>query len=170
MSDEGNSTALEIEQDDDNIERIHERKSLLSEGKRKAKSPTCKVMLCKALVLTVAGILFILMMVELWGDYGNVIQSQTIFTPRVYSIMESCPPNSEDTVQLKKQYNPMDCRWDVAPNGTKLHCDGSMPANPMVLPSSKPGHTLLETDASSMCLTWENINISRCVRLLIYSI
>ena len=33
------TTALEIEEDDKNIQKIHERKSLLSEGKRKVKPP-----------------------------------------------------------------------------------------------------------------------------------
>ena len=60
MSDNEESTALEIEQDDSNIEKIHERKTLLGEGRKRVKSPSCKTMLCKALVISVAGILFII--------------------------------------------------------------------------------------------------------------
>ena len=87
--DEHESTALEIEQDEDNIEKIHERRTLLSEGRKKVKSPSCKMMLGKALVISIAGVLFILMMIELWADYGRVIDTKTLFSPKIYSISET---------------------------------------------------------------------------------
>ena len=164
------STALEIETDEAKIEKIHERKSLLRDGRKKVKAPSCKVMLGKAVVLCIAGILFILMMIELWGDYGNAISTQTLFKPRLFSMMESCPPGAESTAQLKKQYNELTCSWDINATASTLHCDGDMPTNPMVLPSGTYGHNSLEMGDDHMCLTWEGINVSRCVRLLIYSI
>ena len=123
------STALEIENDDDNIERIHERKSLLSEGRKKVKSPSCKVMLGKAFLLSIAGILFILMMIELWGDYGNVINAQTLFKPRIHSIMESCTPGTKDSPQLTKSYNALACSWEFNKTGSYMHCNGNMPTH-----------------------------------------
>jgi hypothetical protein len=169
MSDNEESTALEIEQDDDNIEKIHERKTLLGEGRKRVKSPSCKTMLCKAVVVSIAGILFILMMVELWGDYGNIIESKTIFYPRIYSITEVCP---EENVkgQLTKEYNRMNCKMNVNETGSFIHCDSSMPTNPMVLPSSHPGKNTIVTSPDSLCVNWDGVNISTCVRLLIWSI
>lgn len=164
------STALEIEENDENIERITERKTLLNETRKRVKTPSCRTMLCKALVLTVAGILFILMMVELWGDYGNVIQTHTLFKPTVYSIMETCPPNAQDGTRMTKQYNSLVCDWDVQTNATSLHCNGTMPANAFVLPSVFSGYSDIEVMDDSLCITWEGVDISRCVRLLIYSI
>lgn len=168
--DDRETTALEIEQDEENIERIHERRSLLSEGKKKVKSPTCRSMLMKAVCISIAGILFILMMVELWSDYGNVLNTQTLFPPKVYSVTETCPPNTEDNYQLTKDYNAMTCEWHVASNGTKIHCDGNMPTHALVLPTSHPGANTIHIDGDSMCVMWLGMNISQCVRLIVWSI
>ena len=164
----GESTALEIEQDDDNIEKIHERKTLLGEGKKKVKSPTCRAMLLKGICISIAGILFILMMVELWSDYG--IDTDKLFPPKVHSITETCPPNAEDNLQLTKEYNAMACVWNIASNGTKIHCEGNMPSNALVLPSSHPGDNTIQIDGNTLCVMWLGMNISKCVRLMVWSI
>jgi hypothetical protein len=171
MSTEEGSTALEIEADEENIQKIHERRSLLGEGRKKVKSPSCRAMFCKAIVLGIAGVLFILMMVELWGDYGNVINTKTLFNPRVFSVTETCPPGAESTAQLQEGYNPLDCTWDITETSSDIHCNAkSMPTNPMVLPSYTPGQNKLEINDNHMHLSWDDKNISTCVRLLIYSI
>lgn len=167
--DDRETTALEIEQDEENIEKIHERRSLLSEGKKKVKSPSCRTMLMKAVCISIAGILFILMMVELWSDYGNVLNTQTLFPPKVHSITETCP-NEDNVRQLTKEYNAMACEWHVASNGTKIHCDGNMPSHALVLPSSNPGANTIHIGDDSMCVMWLGMNISQCVRLIVWSI
>lgn len=169
-SDREESTALEIETDEENIQKIHERKSLLSGTAKKAKSPSCKTMLLKAVLISIAGVLFILMMIELWGDYGNVINTQTLFSPKVHSIMEKCPDGSSDTPQLTKSYNDMDCGFEHNATGTTLHCDGNMPGNALILPSMSSGSDKVSIEGNRFCVTWNGKNISRCVRLIIYSI
>ncbi len=169
MSDNEESTALEIENDDSNIQVIHERKTLLGEGRKRVKSPSCKAMLGKAVVIALAGVLFILMMVELWGDYGNIIESQTIYYPRINSITEVCPGEAKG--QLTKDYNPMDCTMELNATGSFIHCDAKrLPANIMVVPSAHPGKNTIRTHDNRLCVSWQNLSISTCVRLLIWSI
>jgi hypothetical protein len=160
------TTALEIEEDDKNIQKIHERKSLLSEGKRKVKSPGCKTLLCKGLVISVAGILFILMLVQVWSDYGEYITTST-FPPKVYSIGEYCPTNDSSTKQLSKQYNPPACIFEQT-DTTKLHCDMDLPDNPMVIECSGQEHSI-SIQQNHFCVTY-NANLTDCVRLQIWSI
>ena len=166
--DDGESTALEIEQDDENIEKIHERKTLLGEGKKKVKSPTCRAMLLKGICISIAGILFILMMVELWSDYG--IDTDKLFPPKIYSVTETCPPKTTDSYQLTKEYNALSCEWNIASNGTKIECDGNMPNHALVLPSIASGWDNIHIDGDHLCVTWLDKNISRCVRLIVWSI
>lgn len=168
--DEHESTALEIEQDEDNIEKIHERRTLLSEGRKKVKSPSCKMMLGKALVISIAGVLFILMMIELWADYGRVIDTKTLFSPKIYSISETCPSESDDIPQLTKEYNSLTCDMKFNETGTILECNGKMPPHPLVLPSSESGHDSIHIEGDNLHVTWLGRNISRCVRLLVWSI
>lgn len=170
MSDIEDNTALEIEQDDDNIQRIHERSTLLNDAKKKVKTPSCRTMLGKVCLISFAGVLFILMMVEMWADYGQVIKTQTLFPPRIYSISETCPNATMDDPQLTKEYNALSCEWTLDTNGTKIDCEGNLPPNPLVLPSIDSGSNNIHIEGDHLCVTWLGRNISRCVRLIVWSI
>ena len=49
--------------------------TLLSEGRRKAKSPSCRTMMGK--VLLISSVFLYTDEVELWADYGTVVQTKT---------------------------------------------------------------------------------------------
>lgn len=166
-SDEEETTALQIEQNDENIEKIHERRSLLTEGRKKVKSPSCRVMCGKVLCISIAGILFILMMVELWDDYGNVVATRTLFPPKIYSISETCPEGMNST--LSKKYNALSCDW-TTDNNTNIDCNGNMPSYPMVLPYVKVIPDVLTVQGSEVHMMWEDTIIKECVRLIVWSI
>jgi len=169
------TTALEIEHDDSNIKRNHnlEKRSLLSEDQKKVmKSPSCRVMLCKALIIATAGVLFILMMVELWSDYGTVISTQTLFPPKIHNIFETCGESPSQQSQLTKYYNPMDCTWNYDENTTTtdLTCKGNLPVHPMVQVDGPPHYDNITIATDQLCITWEQRQVTDCTRLLIWSI
>lgn len=168
MSDiEEENTALEIEQDDDKIQKIHERRSLLSEGRKKVKSPSCRTMFGKVICISIAGILFILMMVEIWSDYGTVVATRTLFPPKIYSITETCPEGMNST--LSKDYNSLSCEWSIA-NDTHVDCSGNMPSYPMALPYARVIPDVIQVDGNEVHMEWEGITIRECVRLIVWSI
>jgi len=101
--------------------------------KRRPKTTaSCRVMLGKAVVISVVGILIVLMMIELWSDYGNVWTTRTLFPPKVHSLSEHCPP--EAVGQLNKAYNTPTCEWK---NTTYLDCEADLPENPYVVAAGK---------------------------------
>lgn len=124
LDDQGISTALEIEQDDSNIERIHERRTLLNQGKKRIKSPSCRSTLCKALIICCAAVIFILMMVEVWNDYGSYITTKSL-RPQLYSMSESCPFNK--TGIFTKNYNPPSCEYTSGEIG--MLCNITLPSH-----------------------------------------
>ena len=118
------STALEIEQDDENIERIHERQTLLKQGRRKIRSPGCKTTICKALIICLAAVVFILMLVEVWNDYGTYVTTRSL-RPTLYSMSEFCPGNK--TGIMTKNYNAPDCTYTTSKRSLK--CLLELPTN-----------------------------------------
>jgi hypothetical protein len=95
----------QIEQDsDEEIQHHHdlERQNLMGQVHSQAKKPSCRRMFCKGLVLSTAGVLFLLMMIQLWSDYGEYIETQT-FPPRMVSMGRYCQYKTEDS------YKPLDC-------------------------------------------------------------
>tara|TARA_Y100000817_G_C16774524_1_gene507660 strand:+ start:458 stop:997 length:540 start_codon:yes stop_codon:yes gene_type:complete len=167
---EGETTALQIEQDEEKIEKIHERRSLLTESRKKVKSPSCRMMCGKVLCISIAGILFILMMVELWDDYGNVVATRTLFPPKIYSITETCPEGMNST--LTKDYNPLSCEWNVINKTSNEHlvCSGNMPSYPMALPYARVIPDVIQVDGNEVHMEWDGIYVRECVRLIVWSI
>ena len=161
------STALEIEDNEDNIEKVHERKSLLSRGRKKVKSPSCRTMFGKVVCISIAGILFILMMVEIWQDYGRIVDTKTLFPPKIYSITETC--RQEENTTLTKQYNPLTCTWETN-NATKIHCTGNMPSFPLVLPYMQSTPDMLNISGNHICMEWYKKQIESCLRVIVWSI
>lgn len=168
MSDTTETTALEIEENDDNIEKIHERRSLLSESRSRVKTPSCQTMIGKVFCICFAGVLFILMMVELWADYGNVVATRTLFPPKLYSVTETCPEGINGT--LTKQFNPFTCIWTYPINSTTIDCNGNMPTNPLTLPYAKDSPDTMFVDEDTVHMEWSEKDINECVRLIVWSI
>ena len=88
---------------DDEIEEHHEREHLVDNIKVVAKKPSCRRMLCKAIVLSTACILFILMMIQLWTDYGSYIETNT-FPPKMKTMGTYC----KNSTRQQDSYLPVE--------------------------------------------------------------
>ncbi len=115
------STRIEQVSDEEDVEIHHdlERENLIDQVQTHARKPSCRRNLCKALVLCIAGVLFLLMMIELWSDYGSWIQTRT-FPPKIYSLGSYCK-NLSSTQDV---YNQLDCTFLE----TQLTCNIEKPS------------------------------------------
>ena len=147
----------QIQQDsDEEIQHHHnlERQNLVEQVQAHAKKPTCRKMLCKGIVLSVAGVLFLLMMIQLWSDYGEYIQTQT-FPPKMISMGSYC---KNETSQAS--YKELSCVFTK-----NLVCQIEKPAKPFVqaCPPSRISWT-----ATSLAV--EPYEHNDCIDLVVWSI
>jgi len=152
------STRIEQVSDEEEVELHHdlERENLLEQVQTRAKKPSCRRNLCKGLVLSVAGILFILMMVQLWTDYGSYIQTRS-FPPRIYSLGSYCK-NLTDTQGV---YNQLDCSF----LSTQLTCTIDKPSKAYAQVSPH-GDILWEDNR----ITVDPHVATECIELAVWSI
>lgn len=170
IEDEDSSVDTQIEMGrDEDVQtfEIDEGRGLIDKIPKKVNKKWSS-MLGKACVLSIAGILFILMMVELWSDYGTAISTQTLFPPKIHNVLETCPVVGEEK-QLTKSYNALECAWERNTTVTSLTCEGNLPTHPLVEQLGASQHYSLDLDDKHLCLTWQS-EITECVRLLIWSI
>lgn len=161
-------TQIEMGQDEDvRTFEIDDSRNLIDKVPKKMRKKWSS-MLGKACVLSVAGVLFILMLIELWSDYGTAISTQTLFPPKVHNLMETCPTPGTSS-ELSKSYNPLECEWERNATTTSLTCTGSLPKHMMVVPYGTTPYDAISIDATQVCLTWKQV-VDRCVRLIIWSI
>lgn len=161
-------TQIEMGQDEDvRTFEIDDRRNLLDKVPKKINKKWSS-MLGKACVLSVAGVLFILMLVELWSDYGTAISTQTLFPPKVHNVMETCPMDGTST-QLTKDYNALKCAWECNNTASTLSCNGNLPKHPMVISYGTSPYYDVRVDTDHVYLTWQQ-EIRDCVRLIIWSI
>tara|TARA_B110000008_G_scaffold175156_1_gene174788 strand:+ start:13873 stop:14394 length:522 start_codon:yes stop_codon:yes gene_type:complete len=147
----------QIQQDsDEDIQHHHnlERQNLVEQVQAHAKKPTCRKMVCKGLVLSVAGVLFLLMMIQLWSDYGEYIQTQT-FPPKMISMGSYC---KNETSQAS--YKPMECAYT-----DNLVCTIEKPSKPFV--QACPPSMISWTDNSLIVEPYEQKD---CIDLVVWSI
>lgn len=149
------------EEDEEEIEIIHERQDLLSKAKKASKKPSCQRSFCKACVIGVAIVVFIAMMVQIWGDYGEYIQTNT-FPPKLSSMFSFCPEDTNDTC-MTKNYRALKCEWA---NSKSISCTGN-----------KPEHHMVDVNIPVNAMSWHeqlNItfyeNVDKCVHVTIRSI
>lgn len=148
----------QIQQDsDDEITQHHnlERQNLVDQVQAHAKKPNCRKMFCKGLVLSVAGVLFILMMIQLWTDYGEYIQTQT-FPPKMISMGRYC----KNETSSQDNYKAITC--DFKSN--------------LVCQQEKPTKAFVQTCPMSR-VSWIDKNLivepyhdTECVDLVVWSI
>jgi len=146
-----------IQQDSDEevvVDHDLERQNLIGQVKTRAKKPGCRNMACKAFVLSLSGILFLLMMIQLWSDYGEYIQTQT-FPPKIVSMGSYCKNSTE-----QERYKALECVYDTA-----LKCKISKPSKPFVF-ATPPSVISWESDA--LLVTPESV--TECVDLIVWSI
>ena len=147
----------QIQQDsDEEIQHHHnlERQNLVEQVQAHAKKPTCRKMFCKGIVLSVAGVLFLLMMIQLWSDYGEYIQTHT-FPPKMISMGSYC---KNETTQAS--YKELSCVYTDS-----LVCQVDKPSNPFV--QACPPSRISWTDTSLVVDPYEHKD---CIDLVVWSI
>jgi hypothetical protein len=150
--------------DDDETEEVDERFDLLGKDRKQAKSkPSCRRAVCKAFMIGIAIVVFTGMLIQMWSDYGEYIQTQT-FPPRVVSMSSQCPYDYTENC-MKKFYKPPDCVWS---DGRNLFCTLSKPENHMV--DVSPAGDLVSMHWQSELNMTFKVDMKRCVHLTIWSI
>ena len=153
------SSQIEMVDHDDDIEQHHERTNLVDNMKVVAKKPSFRKMCCKGIVLSVACLLFLLMMVQLWTDYGSYIETNT-FPPKIKSISTHC----KNSTRQQDAYLPLVCDYD---NDT-LVCQMEKPAKVFIQVCP---HSDIQWSEASVSLTpYEHKETVACMDLIVWSI
>jgi|TARA_B110000285_G_scaffold235577_1_gene318238 hypothetical protein len=123
------STQIEMVEDDE-IEEIHEKKTLLHKSiPKKSTFYNC----CRACMVLTAMVIFVLMLVQLWSNYGEYIQNR-VMAPSIAGAGEF---NREGAItQFVMKYH----QWT---NNT-LHINITKPTSYMVLTAPDTPHTWIE--------------------------
>lgn len=124
------STQIEMAEEDD-IEEIHEKKTLLHKNvPKKSFLYNC----CRACMVITAMVIFVLMLVQLWSNYGEYIQSR-VMAPSIAGAGEFS--RDGPVTQFVMEYH----KWD---NNT-LHLNMTKPSSYMVLTAPDTPHTWVES-------------------------
>ncbi len=123
------STQIEMVEDEE-IEQIHEKKTLLRKSvPKKSTFYNC----CRACMVLTAMVIFVLMLVQLWSNYGEYIQNR-VMAPSIAGAGEF---NREGAItQFVMKYH----QWT---NNT-LHINITKPTSYMVLTAPDTPHTWIE--------------------------
>lgn len=153
------SSQIEMVEHDDEIEEHHERDNLMDNVKVVAKKPSCRRMLCKAIVLSVACVLFILMMVQLWTDYGSYIETNT-FPPKMKTMGTYC----KNSTRQQESYLPIECDFE----SDTLVCKMDKPTKAFVQVCP---HSDIQWSDTSLSLTpFVGKETVACIDLIVWSI
>ena len=161
-------TQIEMIENEDEVEVIDERRDLLSKGKKVVKSKSAKVSCCKALLILVAIIIFIAILIQIWADYGNYLETHSL-PPAIHSMSSHCMNGAKDPC-MTKSYNSPSCEMAQRPNSSFVD---------LVCSSKKPNNHMVQTNVDHLIfnMSWiDNLQIvfhskpSRCLHLTIWSI
>jgi hypothetical protein len=141
------STQIEMAEEED-IEQIHEKKSLLrNTAPKKSFVYNC----CRACMVITAMIIFVLMLVQLWSNYGEYIQNR-VMAPSIAGAGEFDRQGA--TTQFVMKYH----KWV---NDT-LHINMTKPNSYMILTAPDTPHTWVE-----QCLQFTTYSAD--LKVIIYS-
>lgn len=161
-------TKIEMVETDDEIDQIDERQDLLSKGRKVVKSKSAKVSCCKAIVITVAIIIFIAILIQIWADYGSYLETHSL-PPAIHSMSSHCMEPLEEHC-MTKDYNAPKCIF-TARNSSSLV--------DVACTTSKPNHHMVQTNLDHIMfnMSWnDNLQMvlstkpSKCLHLTIWSI
>jgi len=152
------SNRIEELSDEEDVEIHHdlERDNLIDQARTQVKKPSCRKNLCKGILLSVAGVLFLLMMIQLWTDYGSYIRTRT-FPPKIYSLGSYC----KNTSTSQSTYNQLDCVFE----DNSILCKLEKPSNPYAQVTPH-GDILWEEDRVVIIPHVE----SECIEVVVWSI
>lgn len=131
-----------------------ERDNLLNNVRAHSRKPSCRKNLCKGIVLTIAGILFILMMVQLWGDYGSMISTR-VFPPKITSLGSYC----KNGTSTQPSYQQLTCNYE----GDVLECETAENVFVQACPPS-----IITRESGKLIV--EPYTAKNCIDLVIYSL
>jgi len=166
MTEEG--TKIEMVENDDEVELIDERQDLLSKGKKVVKSKSAKVSCCKAIVITIAVVIFIAILIQIWADYGSYLETHSL-PPSIHSMSSHCMKPLKEHCMLKN-YNAPSCIFTARNNSNLVDVNCT---------TSKPNHHMIETNLDHLMfnMSWDSqlhmvlsAKPSRCLHLTIWSI
>ena len=125
-------TSIEMVENDEDVELIDERQDLISQGKKVVKSKSSKVGCCKALIITVAVVIFVAILVQIWTDYGSYLETHSL-PPSIHSMSSHCVEPLEEKC-MTKNYNAPTCIFTKqnSSNEVNVECTTSKPNNHMV--------------------------------------
>lgn len=161
-------TKIEMVENDDDVELINERQDLLSKGKKVVKSKSAKVSCCKALIITVAVVIFIAILIQIWADYGSYLETHSL-PPSIHSMSSHCMEPLKEKC-MTKNYNAPTCTFTSRNTSTLVDVECT---------TSKPNNHMVQTNLDHLILnmSWhENLNIAftdkpnTCLHLTIWSI
>ena len=162
------STKIEMVETDDDVELINERQDLLSKGKKVVKSKSAKVNCCKAIIITIAVVIFICIIIQIWEDYGAYLETHSL-PPAIHSMSSHCMKPLEEKC-MTKNYNSPVCTFTSSNTSSyvDVQCTTSRPNNHMV--QTNVDHLVLN-------MSWDktlDIKLSnkpdKCLHLTIWSI
>jgi hypothetical protein len=141
------STQIEMAEEDE-IEQIHEKKTLL---RKTAPKKSLVYSCCRACMVITAMIIFVLMLVQLWSNYGEYIQNR-VMAPSIAGAGEFNRQGA--TTQFVMKYH----KWV---NDT-LHVNMTKPKSYMILTAPDTPHTWVEK-----CLKFTTYSMD--LKVIIYS-
>tara|TARA_B110000008_G_scaffold67969_1_gene68709 strand:+ start:6384 stop:6842 length:459 start_codon:yes stop_codon:yes gene_type:complete len=143
---------INAQQEELSDEELNETSNLI--GTTPPRKPSCRKSLCKGLILSTAGILFLLMMIQLWSDYGTYIQTQT-FPPKLMSMGSYCRNGTQQA-----SYRPFACDYIE-----KLICIVEKPSSVYVLSTPHSDHSWTNDQ-----LVVEPHTSPECIDLIVWTI
>lgn len=162
------NTQIEMIENDDEVEVVDERQDLLSRGKKVVKRKSAKVSCCKALLITIAVVIFIAILIQIWSDYGSYLETHSL-PPAIHSMSSQCIDDKYDPC-MTKNYNAPECLFTQRNNSFfyDLTCKGSKPHHHMI--QSNMDHLIFNMSwDKDLKIVFHN-KPSRCLHLTIWSI
>tara|TARA_B110000483_G_C17876169_1_gene419902 strand:- start:39 stop:503 length:465 start_codon:yes stop_codon:yes gene_type:complete len=147
-------TEIDAQREELSDDEYNERTTLM--GSAPPKKPSCRRSFCKGLILSVAGILFLLMMIQLWTDYGTYIQTST-FPPKIVSMASYCRNGTQQA-----SYRPFDCDYIE-----KLICIVEKPSSAYV--HATP-HSDINWTNDQLVVEPYAVNAPECIDLIVWTI
>ena len=162
------NTQIEMIENDDEVEVVDERQDLLSRGKKVVKTKSVRVSCCKALLISIAVVLFIAILIQIWTDYGSYLETHSL-PPTIHSMSSHCMDNRDDTC-MTKNYNAPKCTFIQRSNSSfvDLKCEGGKPNHHMI--ESNMDHLIFNMSCEKTLHIVFHSKPSRCLHLTIWSI
>lgn len=152
---DGEETIIELVEDDDEVEEIHERERFVDRVRVQVKKPSTFRTVCKWISVTAAIAIFVSILVTLWIQYGDTIRAR-VFPPSISAMGHVCRNRTVATYRSNLDMDMM-----RALNTTDIHINMSVPEHPFVVLFPDVPYKF-----HNSCFIAETDN---CIRYIVYS-